>query len=227
MNTSVVNQERCPNSYRSANLIVELLSDDIGYSLLSNSHFRKNEALFECSIPYSELRRFPDMHTIQISKEWHWCTKKQPIQFTQHSCFNINCKFVLEERISWEEELTNGVGSTKKQNRPSDNIFATFKLVALEDIKPRTVITVNYNSFEWAMSCSFVDTEARSVPINKEHVENSTGENSLTTSKKGREVRGFKYALTDEQKFLMDKGLLFRHIEDAFVSEKIISFFVH
>ena len=175
---------RCPKNYVSPKILVKLESKDIGHSLYSNSYFTRNDTLYERPILFSELRKSPDMHTIQVAKTWHWCTKKHPIQYTQHSCFKINCKFVLEDVT--DPSSTTNVNETINQ----DYAFATFKLVALQNIDPGTVLTVNYNSFEWEMSCGFLDADA------------------------GREVRGFGYALPDEKKFLKDRELLFPHIEE-------------
>ena len=212
----------------SSKILVKHLSDDIGYSLFTNSSFKPNDVIFECVIPFSELRKFPDMHTIQVDQEWHWCTKNHPIQFTQHSCFNINCKFVLEDAKclkQFTKNGTNGTGSQGNNHIQQDVAFASFKLVALNNLSPGTVITVNYNSFEWEMSCSFIDVDAPivkgSIKNGDEAIENGANDgrkmnNGVVT--KGREVRGYKYANIDEQKFLRDQCLLFKHIESAIKS---------
>ena len=127
----------CPKNYVSSKILVKHLSEDIGYSLFTNSSFKPNDVLFECVIPFSELRNIPDMHTIQVDQEWHWCTKNHPIQFTQHSCFNINCKFVLEDAIclkQFTKNEINGTASHGKNQIQKDVPFAKFKLVALNHL---------------------------------------------------------------------------------------------
>merc|ERR1712154_47905 len=121
-------------------------------------------------IPFSELRRCKDMHTIQVAKDWNWCTKKSPIQYGQHSSFNMNCKFVLEDL-----KETNNID------------FIKFKLIALQNLAPGTLVKVSYNSFEWEITCCFVDAEAPS---------------EYGSGQKGREVRGYKFAKPDERKLL-------------------------
>ena len=218
---------RCPNDYVSSTIKIQHLSEDIGYSLFTNAHFEPNDVLFEVMVPFSELRQSPDMHTIQVSKDWHWCTKKHPIQYTQHSCFNINCKFVLEENKGVFSNPAKGISNGTDSKNAEDAEFAKFKLIALQPIKPETVVTVNYNSFEWEMSCCFEDSEAPSEYLNGE---DSTEMNGKATSNqhvlkywmdvKGRKVRGYKFAKPDEQNFLNKQGLLFKHIEDAIRTEK-------
>ena len=229
-NGLIANETQCSNNFRSSKILVQHLSEEIGYSLFTNSFFKPNDVLFECSIPMSEIKSSPDMHTIQVAKDWHWCTKKHPIQFTQHSCFNINCKFVLEDLNDKEVSIVEGNNDVTNKLHESTNHkgkFANFKLIALKDIKPQTVITVNYNSFEWEMSCSFMDEDAPSQAISSKNTKTSNenvvsqinkGENGV--SRKARDVRGFKYAMPDEQTFLMDHGLLFKHIHDSFKSIK-------
>ena len=182
-----------PN-YQSKELIVKIHSEDVGYSLFSNCNFVAGSIIYECPVYYSELRKSPDMHTIQVTKDWHWCTKKQPIQFTQHSCFEMNCRFELEEveEAGGEEGFShgkNGVGG----KCDVDPVFARFHLIATKNIRAGTVLTVNYNSFEWEMSCSFFDADA------------------------GREVRGFQYAMPDEKTILQKNALLFNHIKQRMV----------
>jgi hypothetical protein len=213
----------CPKNYVSSKILVKHLSEDIGYSLYTNSSFKPNDVLFEYVIPFSELRKVPDMHTIQVDQEWHWCTKNHPIQFTQHSCFNINCKFVLEDAKCLKQLTKNGINGTESNNQIQQDVgFAKFKLVALNNLSPGTVITVNYNSFEWEKSCSFIDVEAPVVNGSIKNGEGAISNGATDGSKpnngvvtKGREVRGYKYANIDEQKFLRDQCLLFKHIENA------------
>merc|ERR1712133_61903 len=93
--------------------------------------------------------------------------------------------------------------------------FAGFKLVSLQHLNPDTVVTVNYNSFEWEMSCSFLDAEAPSDnhDSSEKSINHGVAENGSRT--KGREVKGYKFAKADEQK------LLFEHIKDEIISESI------
>ena len=109
-------QQRCPNNYTSTTIKIEHLSKEIGYSLFTNEYFKPNDVLYEVIIPFSELRRCPDMHTIQVAKDWHWCTKNHPIQYTQHSCFNINCKFVLEDLNETNNIGTNELNGATRLN---------------------------------------------------------------------------------------------------------------
>merc|ERR1712183_365930 len=108
--------------------------------MITNSHFKPNDVLFESTIPFADLRRSPDMHSIQVSKDWHWCTKKYPIQYIQHSCFNINCKCVLEELDESKNIGTDGVNASNLHGEKSKKSnFAVFKLIALEHLTPGTV----------------------------------------------------------------------------------------
>ena len=222
-----IDYNRCPNNYVSPTIKIQHLSDEIGFSLFTNADFKPDEVLFEVAIPISELRRRPDMHTIQVSKNWHWCTKQHPIQYTQHSCFNINCKFVLEDVKDMTAEYGKEESNKSNSMNGDDYRFAKFKLIALQHIKPETVVTVNYNSFEWEMSCSFIDSEAPAQNLNDSDKGESNG--SILKNKngrqngalaKGREVKGYKFAKSDEQMFLRDKGLLFKHIEEEIATEQ-------
>merc|ERR1712223_2190852 len=198
-------QKRCPNNYTSSTIKIEHLSDDIGYSLFTNDHFKPNDVLFEVLIPFGEMRRFPDMHTIQVAKDWHWCTKNHPIQYTQHSCFDINCRFVLEDITDSpdNETIRDNKNSTQNGFSSEDNDnFVRFKLISLPHLKPDTVVTVNYNSFEWEMSCTFVDAQASSDSINPKdnNIENGESKSIKNGSgNKGREVMGYKFARPDER----------------------------
>jgi len=217
-------QQRCPSDYKSSSIKIEHLSENIGYSVFTNTHFKPNDILYEVVIPIRELRRFPDMHTIQVAKDWHWCTKNHPIQYTQHSCFNINCKFVLEEINDNQKKETynaNGNATSNGVKTKDDKNFACFKLVSLQHLNPDTVVTVNYNSFEWEMSCSFLDAEAPSdnYDSSERSIAHGVAENGSRT--KGREVKGYKFAKADEKKFLFDQRLLFEHIKDEIISESI------
>ena len=143
------------SNYRSPDLVVNIQSKEIGYSLFSNRDFSTGSIIYESPIYFSELRKTPDMHTIQATKDWHWCTKKHPIQFLQHACFQMNCRLELDLT---DLDTSFSVGNS---------IFAHFRVMAIEDIKTGTVLTINYNSFEWEMSCSFVDAQASSDSINQ------------------------------------------------------------
>ena len=215
-------QKRCPNNYTSSTIKIEHLSDDIGYSLFTNDHFKPNDVLFEVLIPFGEMRQFPDMHTIQVAKDWHWCTKNHPIQYTQHSCFDINCKFILEDITDSPDKETIGASNETGVISEENDYFVKFKLIALQHLNPNTVVTVNYNSFEWEMSCSFVDAQASSDTIDPKDIntENIISKSTKNGSGiKGREVMGYKFAKPDERKFLKDRNLLFRHVKEEILSE--------
>ena len=205
---STAKEGRCPCDFYNSKIVVRHQSENSGYSLFTNSFFRPNDVLFEYLIPFSELRKSPDKHSIQVAEDWHWCTMKHPIQYTQHSTFQFNCKFLLDETSKPQEDTPIDVDcSVRKLNGTprQEGEFGKFRLIALNDINPGTAIAVNYNTFEWDMVCSFVDATSETTNYNKNaaHV-------------KGRLVSGFKNALPDEQKLLIEKGLLLKHIEKLF-----------
>jgi len=199
------------------------LSEDIGYSIVTNAAFKKNEILFEVMIPFSELQECPDQHSIQVAKDWHWNTTSHPIRYIIHSCFNVNSKFVIEEvknlenaairesnRASKDESFLVGVGGD----------FAKFQMVALQPLAQGTAVTVNYNSFEWEMCTPFLDSEVPSEYESSMNKEASRNEplylNTLRNGAggKGRVVRGYKFVEPDEKKFLIDNGLVLKHIRE-------------
>lgn len=157
--------------------------------------------------------------------EWHWNTSIHPTRYIIHSCFNVNSKLVLEEvknlenvaiweshRASKYESFQGGEGGD----------FAKIQLVALQPLARGTAVTVNYNSFEWEMSTPFMDSEVPSEYENSVNKESTSTENEpIYESKlensargKGRVVRGYKYIQQDEKKFLIDNGLLLKHIQE-------------
>jgi len=208
----------CSNDYVSSAVKILHLSEDMGYGLVTNADFKPNEIVYEYMIPYSALQRSPNVHSIQVGKNVHWCTNASPIRYTSHSCFNVNCKFVLEEINNMDEEaIQNTIGASKHDNPQIGGWdYANFKLVALQELSADTVVLVNYNSFEWEMSTPFIDSEAPSEDVNSEIANKITknGEFTNGVKGKGRKVRGYKFAKPDERQFLKDNGLLLKHIEE-------------
>jgi len=221
--------QRCPTNYISSTVKIRRVSEEIGYSLFTNSHFKPTDSLFEVIIPFADLRRYKDMHSIQVSKDWHWCTMKSPIQYIQHSCFDINVKYVFEEFDESKKIGTNGINAVSNlygfTNSEKGN-FGVFKVIALQHLTPDTLATVNYNSFEWEMSCCFTDAKAPSeydsltngITPTKTDVPDMNGLQD-GTGEKGRKVMGYKFAKPDEKKFLQERDLLFKHIKDLIVEE--------
>ena len=64
---------------------------------------------------------------------------------------------------------------------------------------------------------SFLDAEAPSdnYDSSKRCIEHKVAENGSRT--KGREIKGYKFALADERKFLFDQRLLSEHIKDKII----------
>jgi len=211
----------CPNNYISSTIKIQHLSKDIGYSIVTNRAFKQKQVLFSAVIPFSELLECPDMHSIQVAEDWHWDTSNHPIRYIQHSCFDVNCKLVLEDVQNPESATNDEANGALKQNNLKGGNFAKFKLVALQQLPPSTAATVNYNSFEWEMSSPFMDSKPPSEFVNSENEMEATKNDAADLKKeknvsggKGRLVQGYKYVQPDEKKFLKDHGLLLKHIEE-------------
>jgi len=208
-------QNICPNDYVSPTIAIQHLSEDIGYAIVTNAAFKPNEVLFEAVIPLSELMECPDQHSIQLAKEWHWNTSNHPIRYIIHSCFNVNGKCVVEEINNLENEA---IREAKRDGQCDD--FAKFQLVALQPLARGTAVTVNYNSFEWEMSSPFIDSDVPSESegsMNKEATQMEALYGSSLRNgavRKGRVVRGYKFVKPDEKKFLIDHGLLLKHLQE-------------
>jgi len=215
-------QKTCPTNYTSSTIKIQYVSEDIGYSIVTNAAFKQNEVIFSVMLSFSDLQEYPDMHSIQIAEDWHWNTTNSPMRYIQHSCYNVNCKYFLEEfNIPGNGAIgqVNGASKHKNLQNGEGGNFGMFKMIALQQLAPGTVTTVNYNSFEWEMRCPFVDTEAPSEYVNFENDKKETkyGASDLMLKNgaggKGRLVRGYKFVQPDEKKFLRDNGLLLKHIE--------------
>ena len=216
-------QNLCPNDYVSPTIAIQNLSEDIGYAIVTNADFKPNEVLFEAVIPLSERLECPDQHSIQLAKEWHWNSSNHPIRYIIHSCFNVNSKCVVEEVNNLENEAIREATRASKQENFQDGQcgdFAKFQLVALQQLARGTAVTVNYNSFEWEMSCPFLDSDVPSEYEGSMNTEATQMEPLYVSSLrngavgKGRVVRGYKFVKPDEKKFLIDHGLLLKHLQE-------------
>jgi len=219
-------QNHCPNDYVSSTIKIQHVSENIGYSIVTNAAFKQNDIVYETMISFAELQECPDKYSIQVAKEWHWNTTNDPNRYIQHSCFNLNCKVVLEVFRNLENSaIREAIGSSKHEDLQDGEggDFARYKLVALRQIGPGTPVTVNYNSFEWELSTPFFDSEAPSEyvnSINKEAAKNEALHGSRLKNgarppaEKGRLVGGYQFIKPDEKKFLIDHGLVLQHIQE-------------
>ena len=68
---------------------------------------------------------------------------------------------------------------------------------------------------------SFLDAEAPSdnYDSSERFIEHKVAENGSRT--RGREIKGYKFALADERKFLFDQRLLSEHIKDKIIAASI------
>ena len=134
-------QNHCPNDWVSSTIRIQHISEDIGSSIVTNAALKQNDILYETMIPFSKLQECPDRYSIQVAKEWHWNTLNDPNRYIQHSCFNINCKYVVEEVKTLENSaIREAIVASKHENvQVGEGVdFAKFQLVALQQLAPGT-----------------------------------------------------------------------------------------
>lgn len=58
-------QNLCPHDYESSTILIQHLSEDIGYSIVTNAACKQNEILYEAVIPFQS---FKNVQTSILSK---------------------------------------------------------------------------------------------------------------------------------------------------------------
>lgn len=141
---------------------------DVGVSVAVERPAESGQLLY--SIPIRAKVRGKGMHTIQLGPQLQWDTSDVFIKFTAHGRI-ANIRFII-----YQDPVT--------RQRYMD-------VRAAAPLRVGDILLVNYNSFEWEISCPFTDTSSAS-PV---------------------EVRGFKHCAADERSYLEDNGLICEHLE--------------